>query len=320
MALTELAISSILLHPNINKTHSYSIRPVKETEQVSLAKTDNSNVSLSFYLSQAPLSFEVQIIMEYCDLGNLRGAFGPLKSAQPLNYRAVLDIALDVAKGMQHLHSCNVIHTDLKAPNILLQSSSDVAKGFVAKIADFGLSLSKDDALASHVHGFRHGTKSHMAPEILSGNGSHSNASDVYSFSILMFEIYRGIDAFSDMFHLNFDEMVILNNHRPSFPPGTPRGYEDLAAACWSHDPKSRPSFDAIVSALTSLREDEGGETSPLDFSSSLIIVHPAVDNSEPAPVTRVAQRPQSGQPIQAQPKRELTTNDKAFWEAVFNY
>lgn len=39
-----------------------------------------------------------------------------------------------------HLHSLNVVHCDLKPENILLRSSSLDTRGFVAKIADFGLS------------------------------------------------------------------------------------------------------------------------------------------------------------------------------------
>ena len=319
LALTELAISSVLLHPNIVKTHTYSIRPVRECPAAApsdLFSSKSHGISLSSYLKQAPSWFEIQIIMERMDLGSLRGAFSALKSAQPHNYRAVLDIALDVARGIQHLHSCNIIHADLKAPNVLLQSSSIEAKGCVAKIADFGLSLSKDDALSSHVPGFRHGTRSHMAPELLTFSQGVSNSSDVYSYGILLFEIYTGIDAYSDTFHLNFDEMVVCHNHRPTFPPGTPDGYKDLAMACWSKDPLSRPCFASIVSSLTKLRADEEGVTPPLDLSRSNIILLPALDSSWECPLTAPPPPPPPPPPRVAGPP---TTNEKAFWVAFLS-
>jgi serine/threonine protein kinase len=56
--------------------------------------------------------------MEYADYGTLRdlldsAALLALPLGQ-LNYRAVLDTCADVAKGMLHLHSLNVVHSDLK--------------------------------------------------------------------------------------------------------------------------------------------------------------------------------------------------------------
>ena len=186
----------------------------------------------------------------------------------------------------------------------------------MAKVSDFGLSLAKEDALSSHVSGFQHGTKSHMAPEILSGDGSHSNASDVYSYGILMFEIYGGIDAFSDTFHLNFDEMFILNNHRPTFPPGTPDGYKDLAMACWSHDPKERPSFEALVSSLTQLRAEEGGETSPPDVSRFIVKSCPTI-MPPPEPVVDGASPSARPQDASRKAQDDMTTNNKEFWVSV---
>lgn len=45
---------------------------------------------------------------------------------------------------MAHLHKHNIVHSDLKARNVLLRSDAHDPRGFTAKVADFGLSLTID--------------------------------------------------------------------------------------------------------------------------------------------------------------------------------
>jgi serine/threonine protein kinase len=56
----------------------------------------------------------------------------------------MIDTALDVARAMAHLHAHNILHSDLKARNVLLRSDMHDPRGFTAKVADFGLSLTID--------------------------------------------------------------------------------------------------------------------------------------------------------------------------------
>ena len=51
-------------------------------------------------------------------------------------YKALLDIA----SGLDYLHAMGVVHGDLKTANVLLKGSAKDARGFVCKLADFGLS------------------------------------------------------------------------------------------------------------------------------------------------------------------------------------
>eukprot|EP00983_Pelagomonas_calceolata_P017737 557165-Pelagomonas_calceolata.AAC.1 len=50
-----------------------------------------------------------------------------------LNYPAILDCAIDIARAMLHLHCNNVLHMDLKARNILLASSGTEGRGVRCK-------------------------------------------------------------------------------------------------------------------------------------------------------------------------------------------
>ena len=69
-------------------------------------------------------------------------------SSFPHTYRAILDVLLNVASGILHLHENDVLHSDIKADNIMLKSTRSVdgggeggRGGVRALIADFGLSL-----------------------------------------------------------------------------------------------------------------------------------------------------------------------------------
>ncbi len=79
-------------------------------------------------------------MLEYCDRGTLRDALdqGAFMSPAGLNYLAILDSAVDIARAMLHLHCNNVLHMDLKARNVLLASSGTEDRGVCCKVADFG--------------------------------------------------------------------------------------------------------------------------------------------------------------------------------------
>ena len=47
-------------------------------------------------------------------------------------------LCLDVAEGLRHIHSCNIVHGDLKPDNVLVVESANPPVPFIAKLADFG--------------------------------------------------------------------------------------------------------------------------------------------------------------------------------------
>ncbi len=120
------------------------------------------------------------MVLELCDLGDLRSALNAgvmITSDSQLNYPGMLDVAGGIAKGMLHLHKLNILHGDLKAPNVMLRSSGGDSCGVAPKLADFGLSV-KMGGNETHVSSLCQGTLTHMAPEVLL-SGRQSKASDV---------------------------------------------------------------------------------------------------------------------------------------------
>lgn len=68
-----------------------------------------------------------------------RGDFRVQGKGKKVQYGKVIEVALEVAFAMQHLHEVGIVHGDLKAQNVMLQGSKSSSKNFVAKVGDFGL-------------------------------------------------------------------------------------------------------------------------------------------------------------------------------------
>lgn len=113
---------------------------------------------------------ETSIIMEYCDQGTLlarHNSIWKLSAEDPAAaLRWIVRCLIDITGALQHMHSMDIIHGDLKCNNILLQSSRSEARGFRCKVADMGcsclLSTQKDTLLTG-----TYGAQSYAAPELL---------------------------------------------------------------------------------------------------------------------------------------------------------
>lgn len=64
-----------------------------------------------------------------------------------------------VPAGVDYLHTCGVVHGDIKPANVLLKSDPFCPAGFVAKLGDFGLSRALGPG-ATHLSNFKRGTVS----------------------------------------------------------------------------------------------------------------------------------------------------------------
>lgn len=69
-------------------------------------------------------------------LGNLAQFIAANKGR--MKWKQKLTFLLHIARGVQYLHSKNIIHRDLKAENVLVDSN------LICKLTDFGLSKMKD--------------------------------------------------------------------------------------------------------------------------------------------------------------------------------
>uniref|UniRef100_K1Q1Z7 Tyrosine-protein kinase Fps85D n=1 Tax=Magallana gigas TaxID=29159 RepID=K1Q1Z7_MAGGI len=125
-----------------------------------------------------------------------------------------------------------------------------VGDGLVVKISDFG--LSRENVVHTMSDGDKHITWKWFAPEVLLQD-TYSSLSDVWSFGVLMWEIYsRGKDPFSDISMSELPSKIEEGYKMPT-PEGTPAACHDLMMKCWEYNPSERYHFDRIQKKFNSM-------------------------------------------------------------------
>eukprot|EP00027_Filamoeba_sp_ATCC50430_P014226 CAMPEP_0168578836 /NCGR_PEP_ID=MMETSP0413-20121227/21545_1 /TAXON_ID=136452 /ORGANISM="Filamoeba nolandi, Strain NC-AS-23-1" /LENGTH=1106 /DNA_ID=CAMNT_0008612709 /DNA_START=22 /DNA_END=3339 /DNA_ORIENTATION=+ len=183
-----------------------------------------------------------------------------------LDNQTMIKFALDIAVGMEYLHSQGYIHRDLKSLNILI--SDDL----VLKVADFGLARPVADTMTT-----QSGTLKWMAPEQLS-KGNYTQKSDVYSYAMILYEIITRREPFEGL-SLLFEifREVVVEQKRPRLPSNTLPALRSLVEQCWHADPDYRPDFKTIVEKLEAIRDSLGGpKPSPPEAQPATVDPQPA--------------------------------------------
>ena len=131
----------------------------------------------------------ILIIMEYINGGNL---FSFVKKRRKLSEKISKFLFKQIILGLQHIHSHNIVHRDVKLENILIDLNNTI------KICDFGIGRvlsNPDDLLYDQC-----GTPMYMAPEILFSSqdkGYKGFPVDIWSAGIALYIMLSGTLPFS---------------------------------------------------------------------------------------------------------------------------
>ncbi|KAJ6540839.1 kinase-like domain-containing protein [Mycena vulgaris] len=161
-------------------------------------------------------------------------------------------LLLEIAHGLEYLHSIKLVHGDLRGTNILISDKGS------ACLSDFGLATSISDAdsatgLTSSSN--RAGSIRWFAPELISPTDfghekfTRTPASDVYAYGCVCLELYTGSPPFSDVPEVAAMLMVIAGV-RPGQPAGISEELWGLVKAAWATESRARPKMPDIIVAF----------------------------------------------------------------------
>ena len=175
-----------------------------------------------------------------------------------LNWKETLHFSMQIAKGLEHAHSRGIVHRDIKPHNIMVLKDGSV------KVMDFGIArvMSKSNTLTKEALGSVH----YISPEQAKG-GYTDNRSDLYSLSVVMYEMMTGRPPFDGE-----SPVAVAIQHinggapRPSsLNPNIPVGMEQIILKGMSLEPKDR-----YASATEMLQDMEEFRKNPaVDFHYS---------------------------------------------------
>ncbi|XP_055710202.1 tyrosine-protein kinase Btk29A isoform X1 [Phlebotomus papatasi] len=184
----------------------------------------------------------IYIVTEYMKHGSLLNYLRRHEQSLIGNMGLLLDMCIQVCKGMAYLERHNYIHRDLAARNCLVGSEN------VVKVADFGLARYVLDDQYTSSGGTKFPIK-WAPPEVLNYT-RFSSKSDVWAYGVLMWEVFTcGKMPYGRLKNTEVVERVqrgiILER-----PKACAKEIYDIMKKCWAHSPEDRPSFRVLKEQL----------------------------------------------------------------------
>jgi len=156
--------------------------------------------------------------------------------------RHQINFATDTCSAMNYLESKGLVHRDLAARNVLVHDDD------TAKVSDFGLAKIGDFSLSSQRFPIKW-----TAPESLRNN-KFTNKSDMWSFGVLLWEIYSFGRVPYPRIPLADVVMHVERGYRMEAPEGCPAEIYAVMKQAWEIRSEDRPTFQNVLGRLDHLR------------------------------------------------------------------
>ena len=207
------------------------------------ASLDHPNICHVYGIHQE--NGETFIAMAYVDGPSLADAI----RERPLPLDEALDIAIQIAEGLQEAHSKGVIHRDIKPHNVMLTSKGQV------KVMDFGLARLEDRSRLTKT-GTTLGTPAYMAPEQLEGLTVDRRA-DIWALGCVVYEMFAQKNPFDAEYRQAIAYGIFNEDPEPltSLRSGLPIDLDRVVAKLLAKSLESRyQHIDDVLVDLRTLR------------------------------------------------------------------
>lgn len=218
-------------------------------EARSAASVTHENLVAVYSVEETPIPY---LVMEFVQGQTLQDR---MNQTGPLDIAEVLDLSLQIARGLAEAHRANLIHRDIKPANILL--SGDGLNR--VKISDFGLARTVDDASMTS-SGIIAGTPLYMSPEQARGERL-DHRSDLFSLGSVMYQMVAGRPPFRAP-----STMAVLRRVCDDVPreiqdviPETPKWLSAVVSKLLEKSPDNRfQSGDEVAKLLSGFVREAG--------------------------------------------------------------
>ena len=178
----------------------------------------------------------VYIITEFIKHGSLLEYL--CGEGRSLKHPRLIDMAAQVAAGMDYLEQKNIIHRNLAARNIL------VGEGLICKVGNFDMAREVNEYICDAQSRAEMPFRWLALESILYGR--FTIKSDVWSFGIVLYEIITyGQYPYPDRTHNQVLELL-QQGYRTLCPPSCPGNLYNIMLHCWRGEPTRRPTFKTL--------------------------------------------------------------------------
>ena len=234
------------LPPHVVAAEKDKVRFRREAQAA--AGLSHPNIATVFAIEEA--EDQAFIAMEFVDGETLADRIerGPLKVDD------AIDIAIQIASGLQAAHEQQIVHRDIKPSNIMLTSRGHI------KIMDFGLAKVSQASMLTQT-GSTLGTVGYMSPEQARGEDV-DRRTDIWGLGCVLYQMITGRTPFVGEYEQAIVYSILNSDPEPltSLRTGVPIALDGIMAKILAKDPSMRyQHVDELPADLKAVKAGASG-------------------------------------------------------------